>query len=301
MGIFDKGFQNLTSLIGDDLFGGSAGGTEQATLQLPEQRDFLVNLLGQLGGLTQQGLTPINFPSAGASQLQQSAFGGFGGLGQLGQQGFGIAGQQLAQFDPNLGGQFLGQAGGALTQGLQGLDPQRILDALEPGRRLALNTFEQDIVPFLGERFGATSGASGAFNKQLAESGANLSLGLGAQAAQFLGQGALQAPGIQFQGANIAGNLAQLPGQLAGQGLDFARQGGNLFSQLLNAGGIQRGITSDQLAAQTQTQLDPRNLLAQFAALGLGTQGFENIITPPGPSPISQIAQIAGAAAPFFI
>lgn len=301
MGLFDKGFQNLSNLIGGDLFGGGEGGTEQATLQLPEQRDFLVDLLGQLGGLTQQGLTPINFPSAGISPLQQQAFGGFSGLSGLGQQGFGIAGQQLAQFDPNLGGQFLGQARGALSQGLQGLDPQRILDALEPGRQLALNTFEQDIVPFLGERFGATSGASGAFNKQLAESGANLSLGLGAQAAQFLGQGALQAPGIQFQGANIAGNLAQLPGQLAGQGLDLGRQSGNLLSQLLNAGGVQRGITSEQLAAQTQTQLDPRNILSLFGPLGLGIQGFENIITPPGPSPISQIAQIAGAAAPFFI
>lgn len=301
MGIFDKGFQNLSSLIGDDLFGGSEGGTEQATTQLPEQRDFLVDLLGRLGGLTQQGLTPVNFPSAGPSQLQQSAFGGFGGLSGLGQQGFGIAGQQLGQFDPNLGGQFLGQAGGALSQGLQGLDPQRILDALEPGRRLALNTFQQDTVPFLAEKFGASSGASGAFNKALAEAGGNLSLGLGAQAGQFLGQGALNAPGVQFQGAGLAGNLAQLPGQLAGQGLGLAGQSGNLLSQLLNAGGVQRGITGEQLAAQTQTQLDPRNILGQFGALGLGTQGFENIITPPGPSPISQIAQIAGAAAPFFI
>lgn len=294
MGLFDI----FGSGLGEgNLFEPRGGGTEQATLQLPEQRDFLIDLLGKLGGLTQQGLTPINFPSAGPSPLQQSAFGGLEGIGQLGQQGFGIAGQQLGQFDPNLGGQFLGQAGGALTQGLQGLDPQRILSALEPGRQLALNTFEQDIVPFLGERFGATSGASGALNKALAEAGANLSLGLGAQAAPFLGQAALQAPGQQFQGANIAGNLAQLPGQLAGQGLGLAGQSGNLFSQLLGAGGIQRGITSEGLAAQTQTQLDPRNILGQFGPLGLGIQGFENIITPPGPSIASQIAQVAGAFA----
>lgn len=294
MGVFDI----FGSGLGEgNLFDPRGGGTEQATLQLPEQRDFLVSLLGGLGGLTGQGLTPINFPSAGISPLQQAAFGGFGGGAGIGQQGFGIAGQQLAQFDPNLGGQFLGQAGGALSQGLQGFDPQRILSALEPGRQLALNTFEQDIVPFLGERFGATSGASGSFNRALAEAGGNLSLGLGAQASQFLGQGALQAPGVQFQGAGLAGNLSQLPGQLALQGLNIGGQGGNILSQLLGAGGIQRGITSEGLAAQTQTQLDPRNILGQFGPLGLGIQGFENIVTPPGPSIASQIAQIAGAFA----
>lgn len=293
MGFLDS----ITDVFDNEIFSPRGGGTEQATLQTPGQQDFLNNLLSQLGGLTQQGLTPINFPSTGASPLQQSAFSGLGGLGQLGQQGFGIAGQQLGQFDPNLGGQFLGQAGGALTQGLQGLDPQRILDALEPGRQLALNTFNQDIIPNLAERFGASSGASGAFNKQLAESGANLSLGLGAQAGQFLGQGALQAPGNQFQGAALAGNFAQLPGQLASQGLNIGGQSGDLLTQLLGAGGTQRGISTDALNARTQTQLDPRNILAQFGALGLGTQGFENIVTPPGPSIASQIAQIAGAFA----
>ena len=71
--------------------------------------------------------------------------------------------------------------------------------------------------------------------------------------------------------------------------------------QLLGAGGIQQGIAAGQTQAQNLSALQPQQLLGLFGSLGLGIPGFENIVTPPGPSIASQAAQIAGAAAPFFI
>ena len=294
MGLFDSLTDAIGSGIGLDigsLFDPQGGGTEQATTQLPEQRDFLTSLLGRLQGLIPQGLTPVDFQAAGPSALQSQAFSGLGGIGQ---QGFGIAGQQLAGFDPSQAQGFLGQAGGALSQGLQGVGTQAITDAFAPSRQLAQNRFEQDTIPNLLERFGASSGGSGALQEQLARAGGNLNLGLRAQEAPFIGQAALNAPGQQFQGAGLAGQLAGIPGQLAGQGVGLS---GNILQQLLQAGGAQRGISSEQLQAQQQTALQPQNILAQFGPLGLGIQGFENIVTPPGPSIGSQIAQIAGAFA----
>jgi len=292
MGLFDSLGDIVGSGLGlGNLFEPQGGGTEQATTQLPEQRDFLTDLLGQLQGLIPQGLTPLDFSAAGPSGLQQQAFGG---LGSIGQQGFGIAGQQLAGFDPSQAQGFLDQAGGALQQGLQGVGTQAITDAFAPSRQLAENRFQQQTIPDLLERFGATSGGSGALQQQLAQAGGNLSLGLRAQEAPFIGQAALNAPGQQFQGAGLAGQLSGIPGQLAGQGIDLS---GSILQQLLQAGGTQRGIAGEQLRAQQQTALQPQNLLAQFGPLGLGTPGFENIVTPPGPSIGSQIAQIAGAFA----
>jgi hypothetical protein len=157
-----------------------------------------------------------------------------------------------------------------------------------------MNRFQQQTIPDLLERFGASSGGSGALQEQLAQAGGNLQLGLRAQEAPFIGQAALQAPGQQFQGAGLAGQLSGIPGQLAGQGANLS---GNILQQLLSAGGTQRGIAGEQVMAQNQSALQPQNLLAMFGSLGLGIPGFENIVTPPGPSIGSQIAQIAGAFA----
>jgi hypothetical protein len=270
-----------------DFLGGGGGGGGATTQQFPTlqpgQQDFLDQLLSGLGGLTGAGLTPTGPQQfAGISPFQQQAFDAFGGLAGLGQQGLGIAQQGLAGFDPSIGQGFLGPAQGALSEGLQGFDPERILSALEPGRQLALNQFNQQVTPDILERFGTGSGASGSLNKALAEAGANLSLGLNAQAAPFLGQAALQAPGQQFAGAGLAGNLAQLPGQLAGQSLGFGAAGSDLLGQLLNVGGLQRGIAQEPLTAQFQAAQQPSQLLSQFGGLALGTPGFGTIIQPGG-------------------
>ncbi len=287
-----------------DFLGGGGGDVDiqQAETLTPEQKDLLNQILGGLGPLVGRALTPVGAQQfAPTSPLQQQAFGGFGGLGGLGQQGLGIAGQGLAGFDPSISQRFLGQAGGALERGLQPVDTQAISEAFAPSRRLALESFQQDIVPNLLERFGATSGGSGALQEQLSRAGANLQLGLRAQEAPFIGQAALQAPGIQQAGAGLAGNLAQLPGQLASQSLGLGAAGSDLLGQLLNVGGLQRGIAQEPLTAQFQAAQQPAQLLGQFGPLGLGTQGFANFATQQQPglfqSLLPALGSFAGSAA----
>ncbi len=278
----------------------SGGGITSRSTLTGGQRDLLNQLTAGLGGITDEALTPARAaPVAPLSPLQQQAFGGFGGLGDLGTAGLDIAQRGLEGFDPSIGQGFLGQAGTALQEGLQGFDPQRILSALEPGRQLALNTFNQDIVPNLLERFGATSGSSGPLNQALSEAGANLSLGLGAQAAPFLGQAALQAPGQQFQGAGLAGNLAQLPGQLAGQSVGFGNLGSNFLAQLLGVGGAQREFAQEQLTSPFLAEQRANQILAQFGPLALQTSAFQNFQKPTGPSQFSQISGLFGSTGAF--
>lgn len=283
----------------DDIFGGGGGGGFEAT-QLPaltpEQSTLLQNILSGLTSQAGAALTPFTGPRvAGISPLQQTGFGLAGGLAPGIGAGIDLFGQTLGQFDPARGQEFLGTAQGALQQGL-GFDPtQDILRAFEPSRQLALRGFQEDIVPNLLERFGATSGPSGPLNRALAEAGAGLELGLSAQTAPFIGQAALQQPGLQFQGAGLGGNLAQLPGLLAQQGTQLGAQGVDLLSQLLNIGGVQRGITGQQIAGDVATALDPRSILSQFGPLGLGTQAFTNVIQPQGQGAFQSLLPALGS------
>ena len=188
------------------LFEGSIEGqrVEQAETLTGGQRGLLDALTNLLSGQIGQGITPFQGVRPGEvpfGPLQQQGFGLAGGLAP----GIGAGLQGFGQFDPAQGQGFLGQAQGALGRGL-GFDPtQDILQAFEPSRQLAMRGFEQDIVPGLLERFGAQSGASGALNRALSEAGAGLQLGLSAQTAPFIGQAALQQPGLQFAGAGLGG------------------------------------------------------------------------------------------------
>jgi hypothetical protein len=267
------------------LFDPQGGGVTQAPTLGPLQQDLLdqitQQLLNQFQGGQLQGVTPFQGQRvAGISPLQQQGFNFAGGLG----------------FDPSQGQGFLDTSQQALQQGLQPIDTQAIAQAFEPSRQQALSTFQRDIVPNITERFGATSGASGALNRAFAEAGRDLSLGLSAQQAPFVGQAILNAPGQQFAGAQLGGQLAGIPGQLAGQGLGFA--GG-----LAGLGAQQRGIQQQQLGAEQQRfqEAQPFNnpFLAQFLGTGLGTRGFENIIEPLTPSIAAQLAALGQAAAGF--
>ena len=291
----------------DSILGGGGGGGEfsqQPTLT-SEQRSLLDSVIGQIqsqfrGGRL-QGITPFGGQRvADFGPLQQQGFGLAGGLGQGIGQGLDIFGQTLAGFDPSQAQGFLGQGADFLTQAGQGLDPQRILDALEPGRQLALNTFQQDTVPFLAERFGASSGASGAFNKQLAEAGANLSLGLNAQAAPFLGQAALNQPGLDLASAGRAGEFAQLPGQLALQGGQIGSQATDLLSQLFNFGGLEQGQQQQQLNAifqQFQEGQPQNNPFLSLLGPALNTQAFQTSFQQPGQGLGAQLLPALGAFA----
>ena len=255
-------------------------------------------LLSQFQGGQLQGITPFQGTRPGEvpfGPLQQQGFGLAGGLGP----GIGSGLQAFGGFDPTQGQGFLGQAGQGLTAGL-GFDPtQDILAAFEPSRQLATRQFEQTTVPSLLSRFGSGSGASGALNKALAEAGADLSLGLSAQTAPFIGQAALNQPGLQFQGAQLGGQLAGVPGQIAQQGLGL---GGEGLQQLLGIGGLQqqgaRGRAGANQARFLESQAFNNPFLTQFLGQALGTPAFENIAFQGfrEPSIFEQVAPVAGAA-----
>ncbi len=289
------------------IFKPTGGGTERISTQTGGQANLLDLLTGVLGGQFQggqlQGVTPFQGTRPGEvpfSPLQQQGFGLAGGLQPLIQQGFDVFEQGL-QFDPSQGQQFLGQAGGALQQGLDFDPTQNILEAFEPSRQLALRGFQQDIVPNLLERFGATSGPSGPLNRALAEAGAGLELGLSAQTAPFIGQAALQQPGVQFQGAQLGGQLAGIPGQLAQQQTQLGSQGAGLLSGLLNIGGAQQqlpiGIAGAEQARFLEAQGFANPFLAQFLGPALGTSAFQAFQKPSGPP---MLGQITGAIGDLF-
>jgi hypothetical protein len=102
-------------------------------------------------------------------------------------------------------------------------------------------------------------------------------LGLNAQAAPFLGQAALAAPGNQLQGAQLAGNMAALPGQLAQQGLGLGTAG---MQQLMAAGGMQQGMQQG-IAGANQARFGEaqafNNPWLQLIDPALGTKAVENI------------------------
>ncbi len=284
----------------------TGGGTQAVSTLAPGQENLLAALTNLLIPQVGQGVTPFQGTRPGEvpfGPLQQQAFGLAGGLAPGIGAGLDLFGQSISGFDPSQGQGFLGQAQGALQQGL-GFNPtQDILQAFEPSRRLAMRGFEQDIVPNLLERFGATSGPSGPLNKALAEAGAGLQLGLSAQTAPFIGQAALQQPGLQFAGAGLGGQLAGVPGQLAQQGAQLGGMGAGLLGQLFNIGGLQQqlpqGIAGAEQARFLEAQPFANPFLAQFLGPALGTQARTAFQKPSGPSPLSQIAGLFGTEGAF--
>ena len=292
-----------------DIFGGGdSGHVEQVSTLTPGQKSLLDSITSLLGKQVGRGVTPYQGTRPGEvpfGPLQQQAFGMAGGLGQGIGAGMGLFNQALSGYDPSQGQGFLGQAGQALQQGLNFDPTQNILQALEPGRQLALNTFNQDIIPNLMERFGATSGQSGGLNRALSEAGANLSLGLGAQAAPWLGQAALNQPGLQMQGAGMYGNLAQMPGMLAGQGAQLGGMGFDMLSQLMNIGGLQQqqqqGVAGAEQARWQEAQGWANPWMSQYGPLALGTSAVENIYQQPSQGILSAMLPALGQMGGGFL
>lgn len=273
-----------------DLFGGGGTEIEQAATLTPGQRSLLDTLTSLLSGQVGQGVTPfggLRPQEVPFGPLQQQAFGLAGGLGQGIGAGIDVFGQALGGFDPSQGQGLLGQGVQALQGATQQFDPQSILSALEPGRQLAERQFEQRTVPSLLERFGATSGASGALNRALAEAGEGLSLGLSAQAAGPLIQGQQAQLNRQLQGAGQFGQFAGIPGQLAGQGLGIGGGITDILSQLLGIGGAQQGLPRGVAGAEQARFQEAQPFANPFLNLlspALGTQAFQNVGVqqPPG-------------------
>ena len=274
------------SMIASNNSGGGDSDIEASSLLTPEQYQTSNQLNQILQQQMGQGVTP--YPGqrvAGINPLQQQGFGMAGGFGQGVGQGINAFGGAMGQFDPQRGGQFLDQAQGLLSSSTQDFDPQVIMDALRPGQQLAMNQFQQNTVPFLSEKFGANSGSSGSFNKALSEAGANMSLGMNAQAAPFLAQGQQNQLNRQLQGAALGGELSTVPGAIAQQGVGMGQGIFDILSQMINAGASQRGIEQEGLNANQQQfqegQAYNNPWLNMFGpALGVSS---ENIVQLPSP------------------
>jgi len=184
----------------------------------------------------------------GASSLQQAGFNVAQGLTPIatgGQQYFGDISGQVDTGVPSRATQTAEQA---LAGVLAPYDPEMAMQAVEPARKLALDTFFRDIIPQLKESYVSKAGTAdtGALNRAMAREASNLSQGLSAQLAPYLYAGSEAQKNRQVTGVNQAMNLAQMPGQIMGQAGNIAGLSTDILSQILNMGSMQRGINQEQ-------------------------------------------------------
>ncbi|KKN53624.1 hypothetical protein LCGC14_0600550 [marine sediment metagenome] len=278
----------------DNLFGGGGTDVQQISTLTPGQGNTLEavvqQILSQFQGGQLQGITPFQGQRPGEvpfGQLQQQGFGLAGGLAPGIGAGLNLFGPSFGSFDPQQGQNLLQQGQQAIQGASQPFDPQSILSALEPGRQLALRTFNRDIVPNILERFGATSGSSGALNRAFAEAGQGLSLGLSAQASPFLFQGQQNQLNRQFAGGQALAGFAGIPGQIAGQGVGLGNAALGGLNQLFNFGGQQQGLQQGIAGANQARFNEAQPFNNPFLGLlpqALNTPAFTNIVQPQGQS-----------------
>ena len=271
-----------------DILGGDDGGVEQATTLTTGQRDLLDAITDLVTPQVGQGVDPYSGQTvASISPLQQSAFNSAYGLSNLGSLGINLAQSGISGYNPQQGYDILNTAQQGLQGAMQEFDPQTVMDALDPARRLALNTFNTETIPNLLERFGATSGGSGSLNTAFGDAAQELSLGLSAQAAPYLFQGQQNQLDRQLQGASIGSTLSQIPGTLGLQSLQIGGGSSDLLSTLANLGASERSLQQQFLTdeANRYYEAQPYNnpYLTGLAPLALGTRAFENVYTQPSP------------------
>ncbi|KKM91008.1 hypothetical protein LCGC14_1232890, partial [marine sediment metagenome] len=106
----------------------------------------------------------------------------------------------------------------------------------------------------------------------------------------------------QFAGGQAFGNLAGIPGQLAGQGVGLGQAGIGQLGNLFNIGGLQQGLQQG-IAGANQARFGEaqafNNPFLQFLSQALGTQAISAFQKPSGPSPLSQIGSFFGGSGAF--
>ena len=279
--------------------GGGSSDPEQVSKLLPEQEQLLRSLIGEIR--PGQSITPYGGERvAGASGLQETAFDLAEGYAPGVQAGF----QATSQFDPTQAGQFLGKGQEALTAALAPFDTEAATDywqtsLVDP----ATKTFREDIVPSIAERGVRSAGTSdsGPMQRELARAGGDLASNLSAQLGGLLYSGKQSQIGRQLGGAELAGRLAGVPGQVASQGQQLSSLG---LGQLAGMGGEQRGINQQFLNAEQQRWLEAQAYnnpwLQQYLSQALGTSAFDTVIGQEDPSLASQVAPYAMAAATAY-
>ncbi len=242
---------------GDFLFGSTEDAKYLGNVDtlLPGQKNNLIALNNLLSGQMGLGVEPYQGQTApGTSPLQQQAFDLVTQLIQ-GEGSFG-AGQDaldglLADFDPASSTEYWESA---------------VRDPM-------VDTWEDDILPQVQEHFiSRNAGSSGAANRAVAQSGADLAADLSSTLAQTLY-------------AAEQGHLDR-QSQAIPQALDYSQ---GAIDQSLQAGGVQRDITGDQLLELLQkwTYEQPYNnpWLSGYSSLAMNTQAFQPVVQGPTQQP----------------
>lgn len=199
----------------------------------------------QMGGVTAYPGPMV----PGQSNLQQMGFDIAQGLTPVASGGQQYFGDMLVGADPSAPWRSMGMAETGLQDVMQPFDPSTVTEGLQPGRDLAMDIFNRDIIPALKERYVAKAGTAdaGGLDRALAREGGRLSLSMGAQAYPYLFQGGQNQLNRQQMGVNQAMNLAGVPGQVLGQAGQVGGQGMNMLSNILGYGAMERGITGEQM------------------------------------------------------
>jgi len=241
-------------------------------------RELYKQLTGFASPFIGQGLTPYQgqiYP--GASDLQQQGFGAAGGLTPLSQAGMGYFGNVLSGTDPMAAQGYEQMASQGLQNVMQPFDPSMVSQVMQPAQDLAMQNYQQNVVPYIMERYGAGANAknAGAMWSELGKQGANMSLGLSNQMAQYLYPAWQNQLGRQQQGVGQAMQLSQIPGQTLSQAGQIGGMGADLLGQQMNIGGVQRDITGQGMQEQYQKyqQAQPYNNPYLQMAMNLLSQG----------------------------
>jgi len=201
----------------------------------------------------------------------------------------------------------MGIAETGLQDVMQPFDPSMVMEGLQPGKELALDTYFRDIIPALKERYvaGAGTADTGALDRAMAREGGRLSLGLGAQAFPYLYGGQQAQLGRQQQGVSQAMNLAGTQGQVLGQAGQVGGMGTDMLSQMMNIGGQQRGITGEQMgeaAGKWQFQQPWASPWTDVVSrLGGSAPQMDYINQQQGPGMLSQMLPALGSFAGSYL
>ncbi len=265
MGLFDSLFGRTQDTIQPQ-----APSISQVSLQTPEQEQLLKSLLGNAQARTAGGGTVPGFPgqlTAPTSGLEQQAFGSISDLFQSG-----------------------GQTQNLIQQSLQPFNEQATIDRFNQFQLPFAQQQQAESRRNILESFAGTGGfQSGDLLRSLNRGETEFNLGL-----QSLLGNQLNVQQGRQDIRNVSGLNALLGVQQ--QGL-----GGGQIQRNVGIGGQQ---DLDRILQDFLRQQQPDPALTQLAALGLGTQAFENFIQIPdttfGPSPASGIGSILSGVGSFF-
>jgi len=285
------------------LSGGGGGDVSQVSTLTPGQYNLLEKLTKTLLPQINQGITPYSGQRVpGVSGLQQQGFDIFRGYMPLAGEGQTALSEAFSRYNPDAAGQFQQMGADALARVTKDFDPENITNALEPARQLGLQSFREDIVPYLTEHYAAGGDikSSGAMNRALANAAKDFSLGFSANAAPYYIQGYENNLNRNLSAVPEAYRMGMMPTDVLNQVISGpGSYGTNLATMGIGAGGIERGIEGEQLGARQQywTEAQPwmNPYLQQYLPAALGTQATENIYEQNGPNAASMMMPAFGS------